>query len=69
MSHKRLTQTAGGTIALLAAFFIAAMAAVPPAAVAADKASPVTIRIASDFSPPPHPAAISLEFFKECLAK
>ena len=29
----------------------------------------MTIRIASDFSPPPHPAAISLEFFKEQLAK
>ena len=39
----------------------------PPAAAADLK--PVTIRIASDVSPPPHPAAIAQEYFKERLAK
>ncbi len=39
----------------------------PPAA--AQDLQPVTIRIASDVSPPPHPAAIAQEFFKERLAK
>lgn len=34
---------------------------------AAEKLQPLTIRIASDISPPPHPAAIAQEFFKERL--
>ncbi|MFN4089202.1 MAG: hypothetical protein ACK4QW_09210, partial [Alphaproteobacteria bacterium] len=30
---------------------------------------PITIRLAADHSPPPHPAAISQEYFKERLAE
>ena len=63
MQPRKMT---GVVAAVSAAFMIAAGSS---AVLAADKASPVTIRIASDFSPPPHPAAISLEFFKEQLAK
>ena len=66
MTEIQSSKAAGVIAAVSAAFLIAAGSA---PALAADKPSPVTIRIASDFSPPPHPAAISLEFFKEQLAK
>lgn len=45
-----------------------AMSVTAPA-LAAGKLKPVTIRIASDISPPPHPAALAQEFFKERLAQ
>jgi len=46
------------------------VAGVAPAALAsADDLQPVTIRIASDHSPPPHPAAIAQEFFKQRLSE
>jgi len=66
MTEKTVRRISGRLAATVAASLLAA---IPAAGLAADKASPVTIRIASDFSPPPHPAAISLEFFKERLAK
>ena len=46
---------------------LAATAAVAPSL--AQKIEPVTIRLAGDHSPPPHPAAIAQEFFKERLEK
>ena len=69
MIDKRSRYKTSVLAAFVVASFGAATAAVTSPAVAADKPAPVTIRIASDFSPPPHPAAISLEFFKERLAK
>lgn len=46
----------------------AAFAAVGPAVAASEeKIEPVTIRLAGDHSPPPHPAAVAQEFFKERL--
>lgn len=52
---------------LFATLFIF-IASFPLSVLAVEKPEAVTIRIASDISPPPHPAAISLEFFKERLA-
>ncbi|MET4700383.1 TRAP-type C4-dicarboxylate transport system substrate-binding protein [Constrictibacter sp. MBR-5] len=46
---------------------LAATASVAPSM--AQKIEPVTIRLAGDHSPPPHPAAIAQEFFKERLEK
>lgn len=66
MTDKRLSSIKGVFAAVFAAFLISAVSS---PTFAADKPSPVTIRIASDFSPAPHPAGISLEFFKEQLAK
>lgn len=47
--------------------FVAAGSASPAAA--AEKLQPMKIRIASDFTPPPHPAGIAEIFFKERLEK
>jgi TRAP-type C4-dicarboxylate transport system substrate-binding protein len=38
-----------------------------PAAVAQEKLKPVVLRFAADFSPPPHPAAMALQYFAERL--
>jgi len=46
---------------------LAATASVAPSM--AQTIEPVTIRLAGDHSPPPHPAAIAQEFFKERLEK
>ena len=44
----------------------AAVTAVSPA-VAQEKLKPVVLRFAADFSPPPHPAAMALQYFAERL--
>jgi TRAP-type C4-dicarboxylate transport system substrate-binding protein len=66
MTEFQPKKATGAVAAICAAFLIAGVSS---ASLAADKPSPVTIRIASDFSPAPHPAGISLEYFKEELAK
>jgi TRAP-type C4-dicarboxylate transport system substrate-binding protein len=54
--------------------FVAAVAcalaagAISPA-VAQDKPKPVVLRFAADFSPPPHPAALAIEYFAQELPK
>ena len=53
---------------LSAAFVFVAAGGVSPLA-AAEKLQPMQIRIASDFTPPPHPAGIAEEYFKEQLPK
>jgi TRAP-type C4-dicarboxylate transport system substrate-binding protein len=63
-SYRRIAAKTAqlGAVAALSAATIAL-----PMSAQAQDLQPVTIRIAADFSPPPHPAAIALEFFKERL--
>jgi TRAP-type C4-dicarboxylate transport system substrate-binding protein len=64
MTYKQLDSANGVVAAVCVAFLITTVSS---PSFAADTLKPVTIRIASDFSPAPHPAGISLEFFKERL--
>lgn len=63
-----VTRLAGRMVPMLVTL-LAVIAYLPFSTDAVAKAKPVEIRIASDISPPPHPAAIALEYFKEQLAK
>ena len=62
-----LRQPARALATLAIATGLAATASVAPSV--AQEIKPVTIRLAGDHSPPPHPAAIAQEFFKERLEK
>ena len=57
-----------GALASAIACAVAAIA-VPQPAAAQQKLKPVVLRFAADFSPPPHPAALSLEYFAKELPK
>ena len=50
-----------------AAFVCAAAVTAVSPAVAQEKLKPVVLRFAADFSPPPHPAAMALQYFAERL--
>src|SRR5690349_1969385 len=60
--HTRAVLTAALACAVLAAGL-----ATPAAA--QQKLKPVVLRFAADFSPPPHPAALALQYFAEELPK
>ena len=53
----------------LAAGTLAVAFAVPQQAALAQAPKPVVLRFAADFSPPPHPAALALEYFAQELPK
>jgi TRAP-type C4-dicarboxylate transport system substrate-binding protein len=55
--------------ATLAAGTLAVAFAVPQQAALAQAPKPVVLRFAADFSPPPHPAALALEYFAQELPK
>ncbi|HEX7054936.1 MAG TPA: TRAP transporter substrate-binding protein DctP [Burkholderiales bacterium] len=57
-----------GVLAAALACAVAAVA-VPHSAAAQQKHKPVVLRFAADFSPPPHPAALALEYFAQELPK
>jgi TRAP-type C4-dicarboxylate transport system substrate-binding protein len=62
---KTLKHLGVGAVALA----IGATAAMSAKVVSAADIKPVTLRLASDLVPPPHPAAIAIEYFKERLAQ
>lgn len=68
VTFTRATMSAAAVVSFAAAGLFLSSSLTSPA-VAADKLTPLTIRIASDIGAPPHPAAIAQEFFKERLAK